>query len=63
MEHLHQLLTLTTILNLKVHQMDIKNMFLNTTLSVPIYIEQPNHICLLHKSLYGLRQAPLKWNQ
>ncbi|ELR23718.1 Reverse transcriptase [Acanthamoeba castellanii str. Neff] len=72
MEHLQQLLTLAVILNLEVHQMDVENTFLNATLSVHIYVEQPqgfidlewlDHVCLLHKSLYGLHQAPLKWNR
>ncbi len=52
--------------------MDIENAFLNATLSMHIYIkqlqgfvdlEQPDHICLLHKSLYGLCQALLEWNR
>jgi hypothetical protein len=72
MEHLCQLLTLTAILNLKVHQMDINNAFLNATLSIHIYIKQLqgfidpewlDHVCLLHKSLYGLHQVLLKRNR
>ncbi|ELR11993.1 Reverse transcriptase (RNAdependent DNA polymerase) [Acanthamoeba castellanii str. Neff] len=60
------------ILNLEVHQMDVENAFLNATLSVHIYIEQPqgflnlerpDHVCLLCKSLYGLHQALLEWNR
>ncbi len=71
MEHLRQLLALVAILDLKVHQMDIENTFLNAMLLVPIYIKQPQgfvdperpkHVCLLRKSLYGLKQAPLEWN-
>jgi hypothetical protein len=52
--------------------MDIKSTFLHTHLIEKIYIKQPegfmsakhpNKVCLLLKSLYGLKQALHVWNQ
>ena len=47
---------------------DIKTAFLNANLSQPIYIEPPegfstssNTVYLLHKGLYGLKQASREW--
>jgi hypothetical protein len=65
MENLHLLLTLTTALNLEVHQMDIDTTFLNTKLTKEVYMDQPegfidpdkpHYTCRLLKSLYGLNQ-------
>lgn len=53
-------------------QLDVKNVFLNGTLTKNVYIEQqpgyidprfPNHVCLLKKALYGLKKAPSAWFQ
>nr|GEV17050.1 ribonuclease H-like domain-containing protein [Tanacetum cinerariifolium] len=70
--------TIRTILSLAVsrkwpiHQLDVKNAFLNGDLSKTVYMHQPpgfvylrypHHVCLLQKSLYGLKQAPRAWFQ
>ncbi|GJS44884.1 ribonuclease H-like domain-containing protein [Tanacetum coccineum] len=55
-----------------IHQLDVKNAFLNDDLSEIIYMNQslgfvdarfPNHVCRLLRSLYGLKQAPRAWFQ
>ncbi|KAH9310625.1 hypothetical protein KI387_025660, partial [Taxus chinensis] len=54
----------------KVHQMDIKNAFLNGDLQEKVYMIQPKgyvvpgqeaKVCRLRKSLYGLKQEPQAW--
>nr|GEV29483.1 ribonuclease H-like domain-containing protein [Tanacetum cinerariifolium] len=65
--------TIRTILSLAVsrqwpmHQLDVKNAFLNDDLSETVYMHQPlgfvdsqypRHVFLLQRSLYGLKQAP-----
>jgi len=53
-----------------VHQLDVKNAFLHSTLTKTVYYTQPagfvdssrpNMVCRLNKSLYGLKQAPRTW--
>lgn len=48
---------------------DVKTAFLNGTIDEDIYMEIPDgfekksgKVCKLLKSLYGLRQAPIRWN-
>ncbi|POM71957.1 LOW QUALITY PROTEIN: Integrase catalytic core protein [Phytophthora palmivora] len=69
-EILRLLLTLAAILDYEIGQMDVKTAFLNGSLDVAIFMEQPegfaskDHpdlVCSLGKSPYGLKQAPRVW--
>ncbi|GKD55997.1 ribonuclease H-like domain-containing protein [Tanacetum coccineum] len=70
--------TIRTVLSLAlsrswpIHQLDVKNAFLNGDLSETVYMYQPpgfvdsrfpHHVCKLQRSLYGLKQAPRAWFQ
>nr|GEW65034.1 ribonuclease H-like domain-containing protein [Tanacetum cinerariifolium] len=55
-----------------IHQLDVKNVFLNGDLSETVYMHQPpffvdpryrHRVCLSHRSLYELQQAPRAWFQ
>ena len=60
--------------NLLIHQMDVRNAYLNSNIDYDIYVEQPNGFKLsgkngedlilkLNKSLYGLKQSGRLWNE
>ncbi|RDY01698.1 hypothetical protein CR513_14945, partial [Mucuna pruriens] len=64
------IIALATILNLVIHQMNVKIAFLNGDLKEEIYMKQledfivsrkEHKVCKLRKPLYGLKQAPRQW--
>lgn len=66
------ILSLVVLNKWPLHQLDVKNAFLNGNLSDTVYMEQPpgfvdsrftNHVYRLKKALYGLKQAPRAWFQ
>ena len=69
---IRMLIAIASILNLEIHQMDVKTAFLNGELEEEIYMQQPEgflspgneiKVCKLVKSLYGLKQAPKQWHE
>ena len=61
------LLSLAANLDWKLHQLDVKNAFLNGDLEEEVYMDLPSgfdedgrngRVCRLKKSLYGLKQSP-----
>ncbi|KAL0444267.1 UNVERIFIED_CONTAM: Retrovirus-related Pol polyprotein from transposon TNT 1-94 [Sesamum latifolium] len=66
------ILALTAHFNWELKQMDVRTTFLHGDLDETIYMSQPDgfisdihpdHVCLLKKSLYGLKQSPRQWNK
>ncbi|GJZ83937.1 ribonuclease H-like domain-containing protein [Tanacetum coccineum] len=70
--------TIQTVLSLAisrhwpVYQLGVKNAFLHGSLSETVYMHQPpgfrdpqhpDHVCLLQRSLFGLKHAPRAWFQ
>lgn len=64
------LLSLAANLDWPLHQLDVKNAFLNGNLQDEDYIEIPlgfqtcnntGKVCKLRKSIYGLKQSPRAW--
>ena len=64
------IMALVAHFDLELHQMDVKNAFLNGNLDEDIYMEQPEGfakkvnehlVCKLKKSIYGLKQASRQW--
>ena len=54
----------------ELHQMDVKTVYLNSLLTETVYMEQPegftegnDKVCLLQRSVYGLKQAGRDWYQ
>ncbi|GKD94215.1 retrotransposon protein, putative, ty1-copia subclass, partial [Tanacetum coccineum] len=61
------ILALTMCKDYELDQLDVKMTFLHGNLEEVIYIRQPSgyeqgdKVCLLKKSLYGLKQSPRQW--
>ena len=64
------LFALVSLHDLELEQLDVKTTFLHGDLEERIYMQQPegfvaigkeDHVCLLKKSLYGLKQSPRQW--
>ncbi|KAD4178669.1 hypothetical protein E3N88_27260 [Mikania micrantha] len=64
------MLAITVVYDLELEQLDVKTAFLHGVLDEQIYMKQPlgfvkegeeNKVCLLKKSLYGLKQSPRQW--
>ena len=69
---IRSLLAVSNQYNLEVHQMDVVSAFLNGKLEEEIYMKQPQgfvdpknpeKVCRLNTSLYGLKQSARCWNQ
>ena len=67
-------LAISACLRLTVHQMDVNTAFLNSPIddAVTVYVRQPpqfvdpahpDYVWQLKGAMYGLKQAPLLWNQ
>ena len=64
------ILSLTAHFGWEMHQFDVKNVFLHGSLEEKVYMEIPlvygvinegNKVCMLKKTLYGLKQSPRAW--
>ena len=67
---IRSILALSTQMGWRIHQMDVKTMFLNWIIEEEVYIEQlecfkifntESHVCRLKRDLYGLKQSPRAW--
>ncbi|KAJ9566613.1 hypothetical protein OSB04_002579 [Centaurea solstitialis] len=65
------LMAISTYFNYEIWQTDVKTAFLNGKLTEDVYMQQPegfvdpknpNEVCKLLKSIYGLKQASRSWN-
>ena len=67
---LRVILALAAILGLALYQLDVQSAYLNGKIDKEIYMEQPEgfndnsgRVCLLRRSIYGLKQAGRLWNE
>jgi hypothetical protein len=70
LEAIRILLAFSVAKGFKLHQMDVKSVFLNGVLEEEVYVRQPpgfesekysHRVYKLRKALYGLKQAPRAW--
>jgi hypothetical protein len=70
LESIRILLAYATYHGFKLYQMNVKSAFLNGPIKEEVYVEQPpgfedneypNHVYMLSKALYGIKQAPRAW--
>ncbi len=68
-DSIRTILSLSAVLDLELLQLDVKTAFLNGEITEELYMDQPSgfkednqKVCLLKKSLYGLKQASRAWN-
>ncbi|CAI7729050.1 unnamed protein product [Closterium sp. NIES-53] len=64
------LLAIAAMKKKKLRQIDVANAFLYAPVDAEIFVElphgshgEPNQVCQLQKSLYGIKQAPRLWQQ
>ncbi len=69
LETIRAILAIAPTRKLHIQQMDVKGAYLNGTLKERVYMQQPEgfadgtgRVCLLVKTLYGLKQAWREWN-
>ena len=70
METIRAILVVAATRKLFIYQLDIKGAYLNEKLKQCVYMRQPEGydngtgcVCMLVKTLYGLKQAGQEWNQ
>ena len=70
METIRAILAVAATRKLFIYQLDIKGAYLNRKLKQRVYMRQPEgyddgtgRVCMLVKTLYGLKQAGREWNQ
>lgn len=70
LETIRPILSLVPRYKLKTQQMDVKGAYLNGIPKEKVYMKQPEgyddgtgRVCLLIKTLYGLKQSGREWNK
>jgi hypothetical protein len=70
LETIRAILAIAPKERLKIQQMDVKGAYLNGVLNERVYMRQPEgyddgtgRVCLLQKTLYGLKQSGREWNK
>ena len=70
LETIRAILAIAPTRKLHIQQMDVKGAYLNGILNERVYMRQPEghddgtgRVCLLKKTLYGLKQAGREWNK